>query len=107
MFMLPHPQVEMQDSDLGGGHVETNVQKAKARKGKGTTTLTLDFDESDDDVFDEEAQNARASRLTESTINVNTGEKVSCRLENGVSTGKFFAFCLVSSFFTLLYNICF
>ena len=87
--------------------MEIDVDKARARKGKGTTTLTLDFNESDDDVFDEEAEDDRASRLTESTINVNTGEKVSCRLENGVSTGKFFAFCLVSSFFTLLYNICF
>ena len=77
--------------------METNVQKAKARKGKGTTTLTLDFDESDDDVFDEEVENARASHLIESTINVNTGEKVSCQLEKGVSIGKFF--CLLSCLF--------
>ena len=93
----------MQDSDLGGGPMETDIPKAKAHKGKDTTTLTLDFDESDDDVFDEEVENAHASHLTESTINVNTGEKVSCRLENGVSTGKFFAFCLVSSFLFFFY----
>ena len=93
----------MQDSDLGGGPVETDVQKAKARMGKGATTLTLDFYVFDGDVFYEETENARASRLIESTINVNTGEKVSCRLENGVSTGKFFAFCLVSSFLFFFY----
>ena len=46
----------MQDSDLGGGPMETDIPKAKAHKGKDTTTLTLDFDESDDDVFDEEAK---------------------------------------------------
>lgn len=74
----------MQDNYLGGGPAEASVQKAEARK--GTTTVTLDFDECDEDVFDEEAENARASRLTESTINV-TGEKVSCQFEKGASTG--------------------
>ena len=43
----------VQDSDLGGGPVETDAPKVKAHKGKGTTTVTLDFD---DDVFDEEAE---------------------------------------------------
>ena len=75
------PQVVMQDTDLGGAPGETDARKAKVHKGKGTTTVTLDFDDSDDDVFDEEAKNARASRLTESTIDVNTGEKVACQLE--------------------------
>jgi hypothetical protein len=51
--------------------VETGAPKVRALKGKGTTTATLDFDESDDDVFEEEAENDRASRLSESTINVN------------------------------------
>jgi len=69
------PQVVMQDTDLGGGPVETDAPKVKAHKGKGTTTVTLDFDDSDD-IFDEETKNVRASRLTESTIDVNTGEKV-------------------------------
>ena len=98
----------MQDSDLGGGPAKTDVDKAKARKGKGTTTLNLDFDESDDDVFDEEAQNARVSCLTESTINVNTGEKVLCQLDKGVSTSKillFVFYILILLFLTLLHNI--
>ena len=68
----------MQDTDLVGGPMETDAPKVRAHKGKGTTTITLDFYDSDDDVFDEEAKNARASRLTESTIDVNTGEKVTC-----------------------------
>ena len=59
------PQVVMQHSDLGVWAVETDASKAKAHKGKGATTVTLDFDDSDDDVFDEEAENARASRLTD------------------------------------------
>ena len=60
------------------------------------TRVRVHFDDSDDDVFDEEAKNARASRLTESTIDVNTGEKVACQLEKGVSTGKFVCyFCVV------------
>ena len=72
------PQVVIQDTDLGGAPMETDAPKVKAHKGKGTTTVTLDFDDYDDDVFEEEAKHARASRLTESTIDVNTGEKVTC-----------------------------
>ena len=79
----------MQDTDLGGAPMETDAPKVKAHKGKGTTIVTLDFDDSDDDIFDEEAEHARASRLTESTIDVITGEKVACQLEKGVSTSKF------------------
>ena len=79
----------MHDADFGGGPAEADAKKVKAHKGKGTTTVTLDFDHFDDDVFDEEAENAQASRLTESTINVNTGEKVACQLEKGVSIGNF------------------
>ena len=45
--------------------MEIDAPKVKAYKVKGTTTVTLDFDDSDDDVFDEEAENARASRLTD------------------------------------------
>jgi hypothetical protein len=62
----------------------------KAQKIKGTATLTLDFDKSDDEVYDEEDEHDRVSRLSESTINVITGERVSFQLENGVSTGDFF-----------------
>ena len=47
----------MQDSDWGGGVVETDAPKAQAHMVKGTTTVTLDFDDYDDDVFDEEAEN--------------------------------------------------
>jgi hypothetical protein len=46
--------------------------------------------ESDDEVNDEEAKYDRVSRLSESTINVITGERVSFQLEKGVSTGDFF-----------------
>ena len=74
--------------------METNAPRVKAHKGKGTTTVTLDFDDSNDDIFDEEAKNARASHLTESTIIVNTSEKVAYQLEKGVSTGKFVLFSL-------------
>jgi hypothetical protein len=90
LYVTSPPHVVMQDYDLGGGLVETDAPKVKAQKGKGTTTITLDFDDSDDDVFDEEAKNDRASRLTESTIDVNAGEKVAYQLEKGDSTGKFF-----------------
>jgi hypothetical protein len=62
---------------------------AKTQKIKGTTTFTLDFDESDDKVHDKEVEYDRASRLSESTINVNTGERVFYQLEKGVSTGDF------------------
>jgi hypothetical protein len=88
------PKVVIQDSDLGGGPMETDASKVKAHKGKGTTTVILDFYDSDDDVFDEEVENAWASRLAESTIDVNNGEKVACQLEKGVSTGKFVLFYL-------------
>ena len=77
----------------------TNALKVNAHKGKGTTTVTLDFDDYDDDIFDKEAQNACASRLTESTIDVNTGEKVEYQLEKGVSTSKFVLFSLHLFFF--------
>jgi hypothetical protein len=89
----------MEDTDLGGGPMEINAPKAKDHKGKGTTTITLDFDDYDDDIFDEETKNARASRLTESTIDVNTGEKVAYQLEKGVSTGKFVLFSLCLLFY--------
>ena len=78
--------------------MEIDAPKVKVCKGKGTTTVTLDFDDSDDDVFDEEAEHARASRLTESTIDVNTGEKVACQLEKGVSMGKFACYFYVVLF---------
>jgi hypothetical protein len=77
------------------------VPGAKSQKIKSTTTFVLDFDESDDEVHDEEAKHDRASRLSESTINVNTGERVSYQLEKGVSTGDFilllhiFLFCFI------------
>jgi len=79
----------IQDTDLGGGPIETDAPKVKAHKGKGTTSVTLGFDDSDDDVFDEKAEHVRASHLIESTIDVNTSEKVTCQLEKDVSTGKF------------------
>ena len=81
------PQVMMQDTDLGGGPMETDAPRVKAHKGKGTTTVTLDFDDPDDDIFDEEAENARASRLSESTIDVNAGEKVAYQLREGCFYG--------------------
>ena len=71
----------MHDANFGGGPVAAGAQKVKAHKGKGTTTVTLDFDHFDDDVFDEEAENARASRLTESTIDVNTDKKLHVNLK--------------------------
>ena len=91
------PVVEAQDMDVdiscdgalvGGG--DFNISKdgaCVAKSHKGTFTATLDFDESEDDVFDEETRGSKAARLTKSTINVNTGEKVSCQLEKGISTG--------------------
>ena len=96
------PQVVIQDTDLGGAPMETDAPKVKAHKGKGTTTVTLDFDDSDDDIFDEEVEHAQASRLTESTIDVNTSEKVACQLEKGVSTGNFACYFVL---FDL--NLCF
>jgi hypothetical protein len=50
--------VSEENISLGGGPVETGVSKVRVLKGKGTIIVTLDFDESDDDVFDEEAENA-------------------------------------------------
>jgi hypothetical protein len=81
---------------FGGEPVETGAPKVRVLKAKGTTTVNFDFDESDDDVFDEEAENARASRLSESIIDVNTGEKVACYLEKGVTTGNccIYTFCI-------------
>ncbi|XP_066314355.1 uncharacterized protein [Miscanthus floridulus] len=83
------PQIILQDTDLGGGPMKTDAPRVKAHKGKGTTTVTLDFDDSDD-IFDEETKNVRASRLTESIIDVNTGEKVAYQLEKGVSMEEIF-----------------
>jgi hypothetical protein len=85
--------------------METGAPDVKALKGKGTTTVTLDFDESNDDVFDEEAEKARASHLSKSTIDVDTGEKVACHLEKGASIGKFF-FAFIFDF-EYLTNSCF
>jgi hypothetical protein len=82
------PKVVIEDTSLRGGPVETGAPKVKALKGKGTTTVTLDFDDSDDDVFNKDAENARASHLSESMINVNTSEKVACHLEKGISIGN-------------------
>jgi hypothetical protein len=81
-----------QDATVGGenGASEVVVPGAKAQKIKGITTLALDFDESDDKFHDEEAEHDRVSCLSESTINVITGERVSFQLENGVSTGDDF-----------------
>jgi hypothetical protein len=68
-----------QDAIVGGekGASEVVVPGANAQKIKDTTTLVLNFDESDDEVYDEEAEYVRVSRLSESTINVITGERVS------------------------------
>ena len=87
----------MQDTDVGGGPMVTDALKVKAHKGKGTTTVALDFDDSDDDIFDEEAKNARASCLTESTFDVNTSEKVACQLEKGFPPVSLFVIlcCLI------------
>ena len=82
--------------------MEIDALKVKSHKGKGTTTVTLDPDDSDDDIYDEEAKNVRASHLTESTIDVNTGEKVAYHLEKGVSLGKFVLFSLRLFFYFLL-----
>ena len=77
----------MQDNDLGGGDVVLGREVYGAKNRKGTLIATLNFDDSDDDVFDEEAEGDKAARLTKSTIDVNTGERVACQLEKGVSTG--------------------
>jgi hypothetical protein len=69
--------------DVAVGASEVAVPGAKSQKIKGTTTFALDFDESDDEVHDEKVEHDHASRLSESTINVNTGERVSYQLEKG------------------------
>jgi hypothetical protein len=86
------------DIVLGGEPVETGAPKVRVLKAKGTTTVNFDFDEFDDDVFDEEAENARASRLSESIIDVNTGEKVACHLEKGVTTGNCCVYICIYTF---------
>ena len=35
------PQIVLQDTDLGGGPMETDAPRVKAHKGKGPTTVTL------------------------------------------------------------------
>jgi hypothetical protein len=86
------------------GASEDIVPGAKTQKIKGTTIFALNFDESDDEVHDEEAKHDRASRLSESTINVNTGERVSYQLEKSVSIGDFtlLLHVILSCFFLLL-----
>jgi hypothetical protein len=90
------------------GASEDIVPGAKTQKIKGTATFVLDFDESNDEVHDEDAEHDRGSRLSESTINVNTGERVSYELEKGVSTGNF-TLLLHVIFFLFLYSfdLCF
>jgi hypothetical protein len=97
-----------QDATVGSekGASEVVVSGAKTQKIKGTTTLALDFDEYDDQVHDEEAEYDRVSRLSEYTINVNTGERVSFQLEKGVSTGDFFT-SRIFVLFLSSFNSCF
>jgi len=93
--------VEAQDVDanMGGGNAQVVGAVARGtRTLKGTITATLDFDESDEDVFDEEAEDSRAAHLIESTINVNTGEKVACQLEGGLTIGFLLILSLAFSF---------
>jgi hypothetical protein len=93
-----------QDATVGDekGASEVVVPCAKAQKIKDTTTLALDFDESDDEVYGEEAEYDRVSRLSESTINVITGERVSFQLEKSVSTGDGFFYFAYFCFVCLL-----
>jgi hypothetical protein len=77
------------EQDAAVGASEVAVPGAKSQKIKGTTTFALDFNEFNDEVYDEEAEHDRTSRLSESTINVNTGERISYQLEKGISTGDF------------------
>jgi hypothetical protein len=86
------------DIALGGEPVETRAPKVRVLKAKGTITVNFDFDKYDDDVFDEEAENAHFSRLSESIINVNTGEKVACHLEKGVTTGNCCVYICIYTF---------
>jgi hypothetical protein len=97
-----------QDATIGGekGASEVAVSSAKAQKIKGTTTLVLDFDESDDEVNDKEAEYDRVSRLSKSTINVITGERVSFQFEKGVSTGDFFT-SRIFVLFVFFFNSCY
>lgn len=89
------PEIERLNVDTSDGSKnaskivsDSNVCDAsKVQPRKGTLIASIDFDDFDDDVFDEEAEEARSSRLTGSTVNVNTGEKVDCHLEEGVTTG--------------------
>jgi hypothetical protein len=95
------PVVEAQDveSDMGGGDAQVVGAVARGtRTRKGTISATLNFDESDEDVFDEEAEDARAAHLIESTVNVNTGEKVACQLEGGLTIGCLLILSLSFSF---------
>jgi hypothetical protein len=86
------------DIALGGEPMETEAPKVRVLKAKGTTTVNFDFDESNDDVFDEEAENTRASHLSESIIDVNTSEKVTCHLEKGVTTGNCCVYICIYTF---------
>lgn len=56
----------------------------------GTKLVTLDFTESDDEVFDDEANDERLARLSSSTINVETRERDICQLGERVSTGELY-----------------
>jgi hypothetical protein len=91
------------DIALGGEPVETRAPKVRVLKAKGTTTVNFDFDESDDDVFDEEAENTHSSCLSESIIDVNTGEKVACHLEKGVTTGNCCVYIYVYILFVFVF----
>jgi hypothetical protein len=101
------------DIALEGEPVETGAPKVRVLKAKVTTTVNFDFDESDDDVFDEEVENARSSRLSESIIDVNTGEKVACHLEKGVTIGNccvyicIYTFCICLFYFGYLNDLWF
>jgi hypothetical protein len=73
----------------GGGDVGAKVG--------GTRVLTLNFDDSDDEVFDDKANDECPAHLSGLTINVEIGEKISCNLGDRVSTGKCFYFCMCLS----------
>lgn len=73
---------------MDGGDSQTIVAALRNISGhKVTVFANVDFDKSNEDVFDEEAEDARAGHLTNSTININTGEKVSCQLDDGMTMG--------------------
>lgn len=102
------------DVDMGGSEAHTGEVGAKkvescaseAEVCKGTMIATLDFDDSDEDIFYEEAKGAKATRLSESTVDVNTGEKVNCCLEKGGYNWLVFCkkFCSFSSLFFIKKN---